>query len=131
MAYRFVASSAFDNFIMTCIVLNTIVVGLKMFPEPTSWFEDMREIVNYVFAVVFFFEMVVKLFALRRNYFSESWNIFDFCTVWATVIGFIVSMAGGAVSSSALSAIRSVRIARLFRLVRFLKGLNRLFRALL
>mmetsp|Transcript_57180 Transcript_57180/g.100037 ORF Transcript_57180/g.100037 Transcript_57180/m.100037 type:complete len:1956 (+) Transcript_57180:179-6046(+) len=129
--YRFIVHPFFENFIMFCIVGNTLSMGLKIFPEPSREYEDAREIINWIFGGVFFVEMVLKLFALRLNYFKENWNIFDFICVMSTLAGLIISMASDLQMATAMSAIRAFRIARLFRLVRFLKGLNRMFTALL
>jgi len=87
--------------------------------------------VNQVFGGIFFCEMLLKLFALRRNYFKENWNIFDFICVMSSVIGIMMSVVLDIQMATAMSAIRTFRIARLFRLVRFLKGLNRMFTALI
>jgi hypothetical protein len=129
--FRFVTSARFENFIMFCIVSNSLCMALKQFPTPSQLYEDTREILNQVFGIVFFVEMCVKLFALRINYFKDAWNRFDFCCVMASIAGNIVQWTSDLEMASAMSAIRAFRIARLFRLVRFLKGLNRMFTALL
>jgi hypothetical protein len=129
--FRFITAGPFENFIMLCIVLNTLCMALKQFPSPSKTYEDIREICNMVFSTVFFLEMLIKLFALRLNYFKESWNKFDFCCVMSTIVGVIVQLVSDVEMASAMSAIRAIRIARLFRLVRFLRGLNRMFTALL
>eukprot|EP00427_Karlodinium_veneficum_P059745 CAMPEP_0169385084 /NCGR_PEP_ID=MMETSP1017-20121227/43865_1 /TAXON_ID=342587 /ORGANISM="Karlodinium micrum, Strain CCMP2283" /LENGTH=1806 /DNA_ID=CAMNT_0009485871 /DNA_START=606 /DNA_END=6023 /DNA_ORIENTATION=+ len=130
-AFRFITAGPFENFIMLCIILNTLCMALKQFPYPSKAYEDVREICNTIFGAVFFLEMVIKLYALRLNYFKESWNRFDFCCVMSTVVGVIVQLVSDVEMASAMSAIRAFRIARLFRLVRFLRGLNRMFTALI
>lgn len=82
--------------------------------------------------MVFNLEAVLKLGAMRLNYFSESWNVFDFTCVVSTNAGIAIELAGyGLGLGTVMSAIRLFRIARLFRLIRFMKGLNQLFTAFL
>merc|ERR1719161_705437 len=82
-----------------------------------------------MFACIFAVEGGLKLFALRKSYFADGWNCFDFICVVATFFGIAIDRATDLEIGSVMSAIRIFRIARLFRLVRFAKGLNRLFTA--
>jgi hypothetical protein len=63
------------------------------------------------------------LFALRRNYFKETWNIFDFTVVVGTlailVIGFL-NLGNFGIQSTIL---RSMRIGRILRILRKFKKL--------
>ena len=52
----------FENFIMACIMLNTIVMALLWFDEPDE-LHLVQEILNYVFAGIFTLEAVIKLIA--------------------------------------------------------------------
>merc|ERR1719160_349434 len=84
------------------------------------------------FTIVFNLEAVLKLVAMRVNYFTESWNVFDFSCVVSTDVGIAIELAGYGIGlGTVMSAIRLFRIARLFRLIRFMKGLNQLFTAFL
>ena len=42
------------------------------------------EIINYIFSVIFTIEAIIKLIALKKKYFKEMWNIFDFIVVIGT-----------------------------------------------
>ncbi|CAK0909049.1 unnamed protein product, partial [Prorocentrum cordatum] len=121
--YKVISSKTFDNTIMGCIVLNTIVMALTIFPEPLDGWNNCQEAGNTIFAAIFAVEAVLKLIAIRLHYFLDPWNRFDFVCVLASFVG-----ARG--TGSVTSVIRILRIARLFRLLRFLKELNRLFRCL-
>merc|ERR1719326_357284 len=114
---------------MFCIVLNTLVMAAKVFPSPSDDYELATKLCNYVFAAIFTGECLLKLFALRLNYFKDTWNLFDFTCVIATIVGILIDLTTDINLGSVMSAIRIFRIARLFRLVRFMKGLNRLFTA--
>lgn len=129
-AYLFSQSPAFENTIMTAIVMNTLLMACNVFPLPMPWWTDFLQGCNYLFATIFFIEFIIKFYALRRNYWKDSWNIFDFFCVLATFAGITVKAASDANIGSVMSVIRIFRIARLFRLLRFMKGLNKIFMAL-
>jgi len=130
--FFFVVSPPFENTIMGCICLNTVVMAMQVTPTPSRDYAASLKIINMCFTMVFNLEAVLKLGAMRLNYFSESWNLFDFCCVISTDVGMAIELAGyGMGFGTVMSAIRLFRIARLFRLIRFMKGLNQLFTAFL
>lgn len=127
-----VSSPLFENGIMACILLNSVVMAIKHFPEPEDlWYHITFDIINYLFAAIFFVEAVLKIFSLRWTYFIDNWNLFDFTCVLATIVGFVLQFAFKIEAAGVMNAIRLFRIARLFRLLRFAKGLNQLFNAFL
>jgi hypothetical protein len=127
-----VSSPLFENGIMACILLNSVVMAIKHFPEPEDfWYRITFDIINYIFAAIFFVEAVLKIFSLRWTYFIDNWNLFDFTCVLATIVGFVLQFAFKIEAAGVMNAIRLFRIARLFRLLRFAKGLNQLFNAFL
>jgi len=128
--YIFISSSLFENFIMTAIVLNTLLMACNAFPLPVEGWDTFLLTCNYIFAGIFFVEFVIKLYALRVNYWKDSWNLFDFLCVMATIVGVIVKEVFGLNMGSVMSVIRIFRVARLFRLLRFMKGVNKIFMAL-
>ncbi|CAE8604971.1 unnamed protein product, partial [Polarella glacialis] len=82
---------------------------------------------RYFFFALFLVEMVMKLYALRSNYWQDRWNTFDFFCVVASSLGYFLT----AVSNMNFSAITSLfRVARLFRLLRYMKGVKKIFSAL-
>lgn len=127
--YQLVTKEWFENLIMCCIVLNTVVMAARVFPAPSDQYVLITKICNYVFAAIFTSECVLKLVALHGNYFKDGWNLFDFTCVVATIVGILIDLFTDISLGSVMSAIRIFRIARLFRLVKFMKGLNRLFTA--
>merc|ERR1711968_180098 len=79
---------------------------------------DFLEISNYIFCAIFALEMVLKLFALGLDYFSDNFNCFD-CLI--VIISFLEIALGG----GGLSVLRMLRLVRVFRLVKFLPELQR------
>lgn len=130
----FVMSKKFDYFIMICIILNTVVMGMKVYPEPSENYNSTLLIVNYAFSCVYFIEASLKLYAFRTRYFYDRWNLFDFGCVCCTILSIIVNTAvedDDAAIGPVVSVIRIFRIARIFRMVRFMKGLSQIFNAFL
>mmetsp|Transcript_86137 Transcript_86137/g.223875 ORF Transcript_86137/g.223875 Transcript_86137/m.223875 type:complete len:1894 (+) Transcript_86137:58-5739(+) len=135
--YNFVTHPVFDTTIMTCIVTNTLLMAIEVFPEletpSTQPWRDFKEGINLVFAFVFLIEAVFKLLAFRGNYWKDKWNCFDFGCVFATIVGLILQYSNSGINISSLaSVIRIFRIARLFRLLKFkpLRPMNKLFSSL-
>jgi hypothetical protein len=129
-AFALISSPLFENTIMSAIILNTLMMACNAFPLPNDWWDDFMICGGYFFAGVFFLEFVFKFFALRSNYWKDSWNNFDFFCVVATFVGIIINAASDANIGSVMSVIRIFRVARLFRLLRFMKGVNKIFMAL-
>mmetsp|Transcript_88811 Transcript_88811/g.287113 ORF Transcript_88811/g.287113 Transcript_88811/m.287113 type:complete len:2023 (+) Transcript_88811:144-6212(+) len=135
--YDVVEHRFFERFIMSCIVFNTVLMALVTFPEletaDTAWWRNFVSGANYTFVSVFTIEAILKLLALQRNYWKETWNVFDFSCVFATIAGIILSVANTGINiSSVASVIRILRIARILKLLKFkaLRPLNKLFRSL-
>jgi len=125
-----VSNPVFENGIMACIILNTLAQAMMQHPSPPSPYNYILDQANVFFAIVFNFELVLKLAAMQKNYFTESWNLFDFFCVLVTDVFFLIeAIFSDFKMGMVMNSIRIFRIARLFRLVRFLHGLNQLFTA--
>jgi len=73
---------------MIMILMNTLVLGIKWYDMPEQ-VEFATKILNYFFSIVFTIEAIIKLWAMRCNYFKDSWNQFDFIVVigtWVVII---------------------------------------------
>jgi len=120
----------FDQFIMTCIILNSSIMAVQHFTQ-TDGVTAFIDIANYLFALIFTIEAVLKLTALGRKYFNDSWNKFDFIIVIGTNTGILVRWITGVNVGSVASIVRMFRIGRLFRLINSAKSLRILFNTLL
>lgn len=122
---------AFDTFIMVCILANTFVLGFNWYMQPQE-IKDVLEIFNYAFIVIFTIEAVVKIIAQKGLYFKDSWNLFDFTIVVATIIILGIAWAGLGEDIEILGTIlRTLRIGRVFRLVKKQEKLQAIFVTLL
>jgi len=90
------------------------------------------EYLNYAFSIIFTFEAIIKLIAMRKNYFKDSWNIFDFIVVvgtWLVIIilklplGFDLNILG--------TILRTLRIGRIFRIVKRAPAIQIIFQTLM
>ncbi len=127
---KVVGHRAFELTIVACIMLNTLTMAMEYFGASQQYALALL-VCNYVFAVVFLFEAVVKLIALRAVYFKSSWNRFDFVVVLASIVGVIVQFTTSVDIGSAATVIRTFRVLRVLRLVKKARRLNQLFKTLL
>ena len=128
--FNVVQTEAFDGFIMVCILGNILFMSMRTADISDAW-ETVLFWANFAFALIFFLEMLMKMFALgMRNYFANSWNKFDFVVVLSSIVGITmdVSMDG---EVPVVGLLRVFRVARIFRLVPRAKGLKTLFQTLI
>lgn len=74
----------FEIFILLCILLNTIVLACHHFMILEST-EQIFGSINSFFIFIFALEAVLKLIALKLDYFKDSWNRFDFLVLFLTL----------------------------------------------
>lgn len=121
--YDFVTRPWFDNFIMACIGLNTLVMAAQYFGQ-NDLYSLILDSANLVFAIIFTLEAVIKIGAFNKGYFSDAWNKFDFVIVLGTAAAFVITATGLAGGSGGVVSV--VRAFRLGRIVRMVKGAEKL-----
>ncbi|KAJ0403413.1 hypothetical protein P43SY_003984 [Pythium insidiosum] len=87
-------SSVLETITMGSIILNTFIMALTYFGEE-DLYGMLIEYSNYVFALVFTLEAIIKIVGLGRYYWKDKWNIFDFTIVLGSFIGLVYTWAGG------------------------------------
>ena len=116
--YRF--STWFDRFIMTCIMLNVLLMATEHHGQPKAW-SDLQLAVNVWFALIFSGEFFLKLAGLGPSkYFSDSSNLFD-CFV--TIMSVAELFLSGKGPYTVMRAFRAFRAMRILRMIKFLPGL--------
>ncbi len=113
---KIVKSSVFNTFILTIVIVNSIVLGLQTSPSIVAAVGDVLNWVDKACLWIFVVEAVMKIAALRLKYFKSGWNWFDFLIVLASICS----------DFSALSSMRSLRIIRVFRALKFISGVRSL-----
>ena len=133
--------ATFDFCVSGLIVINVIIMSMYIWEPPStvvdidsdaaddaqkSTYNDVLEILNYVFTWVFFVEMVIKLFALGcYDYWKDHWNKLDGIVVLLSVASFVVEVSIGSVTDinpTILRVCRAFRIIRIFRLLKSSSG---------
>eukprot|EP01060_Flectonema_neradi_P030270 TRINITY_DN4362_c0_g1_i7.p1 TRINITY_DN4362_c0_g1~~TRINITY_DN4362_c0_g1_i7.p1 ORF type:complete len:1713 (+),score=278.96 TRINITY_DN4362_c0_g1_i7:1641-6779(+) len=117
--FDMVQNEWFDRGIMFAICANVVVMSLRHYNHPDN-LEDFEYVANLVFTGIFGLEAVLKIIALAKFYFSDSWNRFDFVLVLLSIGGLFVNQSGFAV-------FRILRIARILRLIKKANELSLLF----
>lgn len=85
------------------------------------------DIVNLVFAIIYTLECAIKIYVLRRVYFKDGWNRFDFVIVVFALIGLITQKVFKLNVGALTTIIRSFRIMRVFKMVKRFPQLNKIF----
>lgn len=108
----------FEGAITFAIAFNTVVMAAKVEGMPSN-IDAFLDNLNYVFALIFNLEMILKLIGLGNSYFNVAWNIFDMTVVIGTDLGIILeTFTNGSGFSTAATVVRAFRIMRIVRLVR-------------
>ena len=127
-----------ENFLIICVLSNTLILALEGYFTDDSVFVIM----NTVFTAIFAVEMTLKLYGLGIDkYCQDAFNIFDGIVVILSFVEIIIdrvtahenltintddpTMSNG--GTSAISAFRAIRIFRTFRVLRvsrLLRGLR-------
>lgn len=123
-------SVGFNLFISGLIVANAIVIGL----ETDNQEEELWAIMEFVFLGIFTVELVLRLIVSGpKKFFSYnnddfSWNLFDFCVVFAGCLDVISDMSPVRHEKGSfmtfLRIIRLLRVMRMIRLLRFLRDFH-------
>ena len=104
--------------IMTFIISNTLVLALNWFNQP-DWMLPVLATLNFTFNIIFAVEAVLKIIAMKSQYFRDAWNIFDFVIVVLTQIFLVLEVTNilsGVGSSTTI--LRALRIGRILRLIK-------------
>jgi len=111
----------FENFIMACIALNSLMM-ISSHYDPAEWYLDATRHAESAFTIVFIVEFSLKHLALGfGGYWGDSWNKLDGFIVVSSIVELIMieaSQSGSGVNLSFLRVFRIFRIVRTFRVLR-------------
>ncbi|XP_054549163.1 sodium channel protein type 11 subunit alpha [Talpa occidentalis] len=131
--FDIVTSQFFDVIIISFILLNMVFMMAESHDQ-SDHVESTLEHLNLAFVVIFTFECLIKIFALRQFYFTNGWNLFDCVVVVLSIVSSIVTALGKKhipFPPTLLRIIRLARIGRILRLVRAARGIRTLLFALM
>ena len=112
--YNLCMLPGFDAFIMGCILLNTLFMGMRH-ADMGQFLLDFLYYGNLIFGIIFTIEAIIKIIGLGVGYFGDNWNRFDFILVLLSWIGLLFNLG------SLASLFRVLRVARMVRLLRKIK----------
>ena len=119
-----VMSNMFDLIIIVFVFLNVIVMFLQHKGQSEAWTIGLSA-ANAAFTGIYFLEMLAKWLAIGfKQYFSNSWCIFDFVVVVVSVIGVIVDYTGADKGLAFLPLLRAFRVLRVIKIIPKAKGLR-------
>ncbi|XP_078538995.1 sperm-specific sodium:proton exchanger-like [Lissotriton helveticus] len=127
ICYRIVCTNEFDFVIYVSILMNIFPVVLYFIQDLKEIYEDELQSVNVFFMIFYTVETGMKILALRKFYFRNHWNKFDFgvliigaaemLTEWLLVM---MGVARNPIIKSILKALRLLRLIRALRLIKVL-----------
>jgi hypothetical protein len=135
--FKLIQSKPFELSIMGCIIGNIIIMAMN-YDGMTDEYAEILDGINLAFTVVFIVELILKLVALDFQYFTSSWNNFDFSIVMLSIIDIVLSNIGNSISFLKVGpqfarVLRVLRVSRLFKLMKAkqLQGINKIFKTLI
>lgn len=126
MCYFISDSTAFQIFILICILMNTTILAATWYNEPAD-LAPKEEKLNLGFNIMFTLEAVIKLSAYQEDYFKEGWNCFDFSIVTFTWLEKVVRYFANTGQGTFTTALRTLRIGRVFRFLKKNKNMKIIF----
>lgn len=127
ICYKLQKSPIMENVTLFLIVLNVAVMAADRFGMP-KWQEQMSEVINFIIAVYFLMEMMIKGVGLGwRQYIQDRSNLFDGAIAIAGAVELIIDLFGKAAGfGGSLYVLRIFRLLRVFKLSRSWKELNKI-----
>jgi len=112
----------FEPFINAVVIINCVTLASVDVQDPDATINEVLEVCETTFLVIFTLEMLIKLIALTpcsgtECYFNDNWNIMDFCIVcsgWPTLF----------MGSGSTTIIRTVRVVKPLRTISHIRELN-------
>ena len=115
---KFVKYRYFEGFITLAIICNTGVLATTHF-DATEQFLEITGVLNLIFTGIFTLEAIIKIYALRCDYFFDGWNIFDFVIVVLSLFFLVLTSLDLVTNISSISMVlRTLRIGRIVRLIK-------------
>lgn len=112
----------FKNFILLCIILNSIVLGYDAHFGPANQYHEEIDQLDNIFLYIFTGELVLEFLAAGpRRYFKSGWNLFD-CVIVG--LSYLSAIPG-------ITALRTFRVLRVLRLVSNVPQMRRVVEALI
>ena len=135
--YEIINNKYFEIFIICCIIINIIQMGLIYEGASKNYLEAL-EVFNLIFTIIFIIEAILKILALGlRTYFHSSWNKFDFFVVLTSLVDIILNFIGKEflyilrIGPQLARIFRVLRVSRLVKLIKRFQGIHKIIGSLI
>ncbi|XP_062968566.1 sodium/hydrogen exchanger 10 [Cynocephalus volans] len=106
-----------------------LVILMNTFPILISWIPQLNDIYgqeviysNYVFLTLYILEALFKIAAMRKDYFSHTWNLFELAITLIGIVDVILTETNSTdYSFDFIETVVIMKIVRLLRILRILK----------
>lgn len=116
-AKAIVSSSLFQNFIMSVILFNVVVMILEYDTMTDTWARNLYHL-NNLCTVIFTIELILKNASFGFfGYISNPINVFDGSIVMGSLIGWLYAEASGAQVGRLVRTFRLFRVGRIARIM--------------
>jgi voltage-gated sodium channel len=82
---RFVESERFKKAVILLIVINAVLLGVETAQILAPAARELVVGLNQTILGLFVIELILRITALRGRFFRDSWNVFDFVIVVASL----------------------------------------------
>lgn len=104
---KFLESDKFQRFIVALILINSILIGLETSPTYMKSFGYIIDQIDLIILGFFVLEITLKMYAMEKNFFRSTWNIFDMAVILISIIP----------SAGSFAVLRALRVLRTLRLL--------------
>lgn len=118
-AAQMVNSVYFKSAIHISIILTSILLGIQSDIEDNGP-QPLLDALEYIFTTIFCIEMLLKVFVMRRVYFTHPWCVMDFVIAWISIADTLLSRTK-AFREHNFHVVKAFRLMRLFRVLKVLK----------
>ncbi|NAS23682.1 ion transporter [Herbidospora sp. NEAU-GS84] len=118
---RFLERPAVQRAVVVLIVVNAITIGCETSATLMAQVGWLLVTIDHIALAVFAVEILARLYAYRRDFFTDPWNWFDLIIVVVALVP----------ASGPTSVLRALRILRALRLVSAVPSMRRVVSALL
>lgn len=116
----FCSSRLFSRSILVLILINTVIISLMTVDYSASTLNYL-DLVDRFILTMFLFEIILKLYAYRTEFFDDQWNNFDFVIVLISSIPAL----------SSITVFRSLRVFKILRIISVFPELRKMVEATL
>ena len=118
---RFIEYRRVQNFIITLIVINAVLLGLETYPQIMQLGGTQIILADRIILSIFVIEIAIRIFVYRLSFWRDPWSLFDFSVVMIALIP----------AAGSFAVLRALRVLRVLRLLTMVPAMRRVIGALI